>query len=173
MPYDFLLYILSAIAFVTAIICFIVKFARNKKDNMVFNKQYFWVVDLITLFASVMLCVFCAQKESFNTLMVFTLMTTLGFVGCIAWHNEIIVFEDKYFTVKNFLGIKKVYHYSDITGVYVRRGRNKYFTETKVRFYVGKRSFTVLSSAVNYTQFFKRINDEYKKNKGRNLPKVR
>jgi hypothetical protein len=151
-----------------------VRFFRSRKDNIVFNKQYFWVANLGGILASVLLLAFYLQNEESKTLIIFAMMSILGLIGNFVWYNEIVVFEEDTFVVSNFLGRKKRYSYTAVTGFCVKSQKYKYSQETTTFIYVGDKRFSVLASSHNYTAFFAKLNCEYKKhNGGKKLPKIK
>ena len=166
--------VLSCVTIITSLFCVIVRFFRSRKDNIVFNKQYFWVANLGGILASVLLLAFYLQNEEAETLIIFAMMSALGLIGNFVWYNEIVVFEEDTFVVSNFLGRKKRYSYTEVTGFCVKSQKYKYSQETTTFIYVGDKRFSVLASSHNYTVFFAKLNCEYKKHKGgKKLPKIK
>lgn len=173
---DIALYTLSAVTFAVAVVCIVLRFLRNKRNDIIYSTQYFWVLSVAAAITSVILAVLTYYREDVNTesMLILTGIVLLSLMWCVSWCNETVVFGDDGFTVGNFFGIKRFYKYKEVTAFKTKIDKDKYTSDVVARFYVGKKSFSVLASSGNYSRFFSKLNGEYKKyNNGQNLPKKR
>ncbi|MBQ8860623.1 MAG: hypothetical protein IJ015_04715 [Ruminococcus sp.] len=129
------------------------------------------MIEIFTILSSTLLLISTIKKESLNTLCVFSIMAIVGTVYNIYFLNQTIKFSDDKIIVRNFLGFKRTFSYSEIQSFIIKKRSTKYNIYRVVYFYTDKKKFSVETTNVNYADFFKKVNDEYKRlNDGNNLP---
>lgn len=156
-------YIIALLNCIIPIFCIILRIMRHNKTNIVFIKQFFYFITIGGFVQSFLMIAFCYNNEELEYLILLAVISVLNIVCCIEWFNKIIIFDNDHFTVKNILGFKHTYNYSDIIGFNIKRRRYKYHTETITRFYLKNKKFSVMTTSYNYTPFFNKVAKEYKK----------
>lgn len=171
MNHNIYFYILSAFGIVSTFICSTTTVIRLNKKTTVYHIKNIVPMELVTVFASMLLSISTLKSEELNTLLVFSLMVFLGLIYNITYINEILVFDDDVIVKRNFLGFKRTFKYSDILSYKIKKHRNKYDSYHVTIFYTKDKKFAATTASRNYSELFKKINDEHKKlNNGKNLP---
>lgn len=103
--------------------------------------------------------------ESVTMILMFNILSLLGYSLIIAYFNCRITYNETNFTAKNFWGVKRTYTYNDITGIDEK--------SKDVKVYMGKRIVKIDSFSVGKKEFLCHAKKQYRQlNNGKYIPIV-
>ncbi len=170
--HDIIVYAIMALLFIISIVGLIVKAARNRYDNIVFNAQGIKASSIISIFCALFLfALYKVAAEPEAIIIAFSPIVLLCILGWIGMFNEVIVFDEERISVKKYFGFKRKYAYKDIEKMRIRQKKRRYKTFSIVYFYVGKKAIKSSSTYENHDYFVDTVSNEYKKaHNGQSIP---
>ncbi len=172
---NIIIYAVVAVLVILPIIGFIVRKSRDKYNNVVYDAGSIKTLSICSIFCAGFIFILSKVAVEFDLTSALA-FSSIAIIPVLAWIcalNEVIVFDDECFSVKNFLGIKKKYKYENVEKMGISTIRRRMTTFTTVYFYIGKKAVKSSPTYENHKSFVNTITEKYKKaHNGQTIPLV-
>jgi len=151
--YPALYCIFAAVSAAAAIFCVFLYFKRWKRRDIVYDNNAFFVI-VISIPCLSAIIFYLVWRGDWQLSLIPSVLCFLFLMGLASWHNEIVIFDENGFTLRNFFYRSTRYSYFDLTGCteHTLKHMNKR-REMHTVFHIGKKRFTLSRKAVNYDDF--------------------
>lgn len=171
--HELIMYAVAALLIVLSVIGLIVNALRNRYNNIVFPAQGTKALSLCSIFCALFLFALykVAAEPGMDIIIAFSPIVLLCILAWIGMFNEVIIFDEEHFSVKNFIGVKRKYRYEEIQKMSIRTKRRRYRTFSIVCFYIGRKKVKSSSTLENHSDFVDTAAEKYKKtHNGQTIP---
>lgn len=165
-------YTMIVLGFAFAIIGIVFFFKRRTKENIIYPLQGFWLVEIFTMFFSVLLSVFVKSNVAdIKSINLFTAFVLLGVIAISSYLHSIIYYDSAGFYVYSLVCIKKRYEFADVVYLKWKTLKFRYGTEERIIIKMPKRKVIINREYANYIEFLNAMAIAYKKAHNRKIPK--
>ena len=153
MFYTLLCALLAVSSIALSLFCLYLYFQRRQRMDLVYDNSAFFMALFLSLTMGAIL-LYLVAAAGVDIALIPAVIAFICLLYLLAWHNEIIVFDETGFTRRNAFLRSRRYRYDDITACSLRLLRkNLKRQDAQSSFRVGNDSFIVPRSAVNYEKF--------------------